>query len=88
MLMGLAIWTSKKGSEYALFKTLMGTNGKDHGGIFKCITPHKAYKAEGLSFLRNGGVTYVTGHGVTGQLCCCDPAPNFVCTNTWLAAHY
>ncbi len=31
---------------------------------------------------------FVTGHGVTGQRCCCDPAFDFVCTSTWLAAHY
>jgi len=86
--MGLAIWTSKKGATYALFKTLMGTNGKDHGGIFKCITLHKASKAEGLSFLKNEGVTYVTEHGVTEQRCRSDPDPDFVYTSTWLAAHY
>jgi hypothetical protein len=56
--------TSKKGAEYALFKTLMGISGKDPAGIFKSITLHKVKRAEGLSFLRNGGVTYVTGYGV------------------------
>jgi hypothetical protein len=45
----------------------MGISGKDHGGIFKFITLHKVRRAEGLSFLRNGGVTYVTGYGVAGQ---------------------
>jgi hypothetical protein len=45
----------------------MGISGKDQGGIFKFITLHKVRRAEGLSFLRNGGVTYVTGYGVTGQ---------------------
>jgi len=69
----------------------MGTNGKDHGGIFKCITLHKACRAEGLSFLRNGGVTYVAGHGVTEQCCCCDTSTTFVCTSTgWrrITDHY
>jgi hypothetical protein len=42
----------------------MGINEKDHGGIFKFITFHKVRRAEGLSFLRNGGVTHVTGYGV------------------------
>jgi hypothetical protein len=30
----------------------------------------------------------VTEHGVTGQRCRSDPDPDFVCTSTWLAAHY
>jgi len=42
----------------------MGIKGKDHGGIFKFITLLKVRRAEGLSFLRNGGVTYVTGNRV------------------------
>jgi hypothetical protein len=42
----------------------MGISGKDHGGIFKFITLHKVRRAEGLSFLRNERVTYVTGCGV------------------------
>jgi len=33
-------------------------------------------------------VTYVTEHGVTEQRCYSDPDPDFVCTITWLAAHY
>jgi len=81
ILTGLAILTSKKGAEYALFKTLMGISGKDHGGILKCITLHKVRRAEGLSFLRNGGVTYVTEHGVTKQWNYADSDPDF-CTIT------
>jgi hypothetical protein len=42
----------------------MGTSGKDPAGIFKSITLLKVKRAEGLNFLRNGGVTYVTGNGV------------------------
>jgi hypothetical protein len=42
----------------------MGTSGKDPAGIFKSITLLKVRIAKGLSFLRNGGVTYVTGNGV------------------------
>jgi hypothetical protein len=30
----------------------------------------------------------VTEHGVTGQHCRSDPDLDFVCTSTWLAAHY
>jgi hypothetical protein len=64
ILTGLKILTSKKGAGYALFRTLMGISGKDHGGIFKFITLHKVRRAEGLNFFRNGGVTHVTGYGV------------------------
>ncbi len=42
----------------------MGISGKDPTMIFKFITLHKVRRAEGLNFLRNGGVTYVTGYGV------------------------
>jgi len=30
----------------------------------------------------------VTEYGVTGQRYRFDPDPDFVCTSTWLAAHY
>jgi hypothetical protein len=63
----LEILTSKKGAGYALFKMLMGISGKDHRGIFKFITLHKVRRAQGPSFLRNGGVTYVTVYGVAKQ---------------------
>jgi len=39
---------------------LMGISGKDSVGIYKSITLHKIEEAEGLNFLRKGGVTYVT----------------------------
>jgi hypothetical protein len=65
--MGLGILTLKKATGYALFRTLMGISGKDPVEIFKSITLHKIRRAEGLSFLRNGGVTYVTGHRVAEQ---------------------
>ncbi len=64
ILTGLGILTSKKEARYALYRTLMGTSGKDPAGIFKSITLLKVKRAEGLNFLRNGGVTYVTGNGV------------------------
>jgi hypothetical protein len=62
--MGLGILTLKKAAGYALFRTLMGISGKDPADIFKSITLPKFKRAEGLNFLRNGGVTYVTGYGV------------------------
>jgi len=67
MQMGLEILILKKEAKYASFKMLMGINGKDPAGIYKSITLHKIKGAEGLSFLRKGGVTYVTRQGVTGQ---------------------
>ncbi len=67
ILMGLGILTLKKAAGYALFKMPMGISGKDPAEIFKSITLHKIRRAEGLSFLRNRGVTYVTGHRVAGQ---------------------
>jgi hypothetical protein len=42
----------------------MGISGKDLAEIFKSITLHKVRRAEGLNFLRKGGVTYATGNGV------------------------
>jgi hypothetical protein len=59
--MGLEILILKKAVEYASFRMLMGINEKDLVGIYKSITLHKIKGAEGLSFLRKGGVTYVTG---------------------------
>jgi hypothetical protein len=53
-----------KGAGSAFFKTVMGISGRDPAGITKSITFHKDRRAEGLSFLRNGGVTYVTDYGV------------------------
>jgi hypothetical protein len=43
----------------------MGINGKDLAGIYKSI--YKIKEVEGLNFLKKGGVTYVTGQGVTGH---------------------
>jgi hypothetical protein len=62
--MGLGILTLKTAAGYALFRMLMGISGKDLAEIFKSITLHKIRRAEGLSVLRNGGVTYVTGQRV------------------------
>ncbi len=61
MLMGLKILSLKKAAGYASFRMLMGISGKDPVEIYKSITFHKIRGAEGLSFLRNEGVTYVTG---------------------------
>jgi hypothetical protein len=63
--MGLEILILKKATEYASFKMLMGINGKDFVRIYKSITFYKIKEVEGLNFLRKGGVTYVTGHGVS-----------------------
>jgi hypothetical protein len=46
----------------------MDSNGKDPAGIYKSITFYKIKEAEGLNFLRKGGVTYVTEQGVTEQI--------------------
>jgi hypothetical protein len=62
--MGLEILILKKATKYASFKMLMGISGKDPAGIYKSITFYKIEEAEGLNFLRKGGVTYVTGQGV------------------------
>jgi hypothetical protein len=64
MLTGWEILTLMKGAGYALFRMLMEISGKDPVGIFKSIILHKVRRAEGLSFLRNRGVTYVTDYGV------------------------
>ncbi len=50
----------KKVVEYASFRMLMGISGKDPAGIYKSITFYKIKEADGLIFLRKGGVTYVT----------------------------
>jgi hypothetical protein len=42
----------------------MGISGKVPTMIYKSIMFCKIEKVEGLSFLRKGGVTYVTRHGV------------------------
>jgi hypothetical protein len=44
----------------------MGASGRGLVVIFKFIMSNKN-EVEGLSFSRNGGVTYVTRHGVTEQ---------------------
>jgi hypothetical protein len=70
MQMGWEILTLMKVAGYASFKMLMGISGKDPAEIYKSITLHKTKGAEGLSFLKNGGVTYVIGQGVTEQGAC------------------
>jgi hypothetical protein len=63
--MGLEILILKKVVGYASFRMLMGISGKGPAGIYKSITLHKIKRTKGLSFLRKGGVTYVTKHGVS-----------------------
>jgi hypothetical protein len=58
--MGRGTLILKKVIEYASLKMLMDISGKDHAWIFKSIMSYKIDEVEGLSFLRNGGVTYVT----------------------------
>jgi hypothetical protein len=43
----------------------METSGKNPAGIHKSIMFYMIEEAEGFNFLRKGGVTYVTGQGVT-----------------------
>jgi hypothetical protein len=62
-LTGREIWSLKKAVEFALFRMPMGASGRGLVEIFKFITSNKN-EAEGLSFSRNRGVTYVTGHQV------------------------
>jgi hypothetical protein len=50
----------KRAIEFASLRMPMDNSGKDLTGIFKSIMFYKIDEAKGLSFLRNGGVTYVT----------------------------
>jgi hypothetical protein len=59
--MGMGTLILKKAVEYASLKMLMDISGKDHAGIFKSIMFYMLDEVEGLNFLKNGGVTYVTG---------------------------
>jgi hypothetical protein len=58
--MGKETLILKQATKYASLRTLMDINGKNITGIFKFIMFYKIDEAEGLNFLRNGGVTYVT----------------------------
>jgi hypothetical protein len=58
----------KRAAESASLRMPMDSNGKDPAGIYKSITFYKIKEAEGLNFLRKGGVTYVTEQGVTEQI--------------------
>jgi len=51
------------------------------GIIFNCGVDHFFCGSKGWG-------SFVPKHGVTGQRCHSDPDPDFVCTSTWLAAHY
>jgi hypothetical protein len=50
----------KRAAKSASLRMPMNSSGKDPTGIYKSITFYKIKEAEGLSFLRKGGVTYVT----------------------------
>ncbi len=50
----------KRVAESASLRMPMDNSGKDPAGIYKSITFYKIKEAEGLIFLRKGGVTYVT----------------------------
>ncbi len=43
---------------------VMDINGEDHIGIFKSIMFYRIDEAEGLKFLKDGRVTYVTGQKI------------------------
>jgi hypothetical protein len=62
--MGMGTLILKKVVKYASLKMLMDISGKDHAGICESIMFYKIDEAEGLNFLRKGGVTYVTRHKV------------------------
>jgi len=57
--MGMEILILKKVEGYASLKMLMGISGKDPTWIYRSIMFYRTKEAEGLSFLRKGGVTYV-----------------------------
>ncbi len=58
----------KRAAKSASLRMPMDNSGKDPVGIYKSITFYKIKDVAGLSFLRKGGVTYVTKQGVTGQI--------------------
>jgi hypothetical protein len=57
--MGMGTLIFKKVVGYASSNMLMNINGKDHAGTFKSIMTG-LNEVEGLNFLKNIGVTYVT----------------------------
>jgi hypothetical protein len=63
--MGMGTLILKKATKYASSNMLMDISGKDHTQIFKSIMFYKMDEAEGLNFLKNGGVTCVTRQKVT-----------------------
>jgi hypothetical protein len=60
MQVGMGTLILKKATNYPSLKMLIDINGKDHTRTFKCIMFYMINEAEGLNFLRNGRVTYVT----------------------------
>ncbi len=50
----------KRAADSASLRMPMDNNGKDPARIYKSITFYKIKEADGLIFLRKGGVTYVT----------------------------
>jgi hypothetical protein len=59
--MEMGILILKKATKYASLNMLMDISGKNFTRIYKSIMFYKIKKVEGLNFLRDGGVTYVTG---------------------------
>ncbi len=66
----------KKAVGYVSLKMLMDINGKDLTRIYRSIMFYRTKKAEGLNFLRKGGVTYVTKQEVSWIFLSCEH--NFV----------
>ncbi len=50
----------KRAADSASLRMPMDNSGKDPARIYKSITFYKIKEADGLIFLRKGGVTYVT----------------------------
>jgi hypothetical protein len=50
----------------------MDINGKDLTGIYRFIMFYRTKEAEGLNFLRKGGVTYVTRQEVSWIFFSCE----------------
>jgi hypothetical protein len=54
--------------ESAFFRTVMGISGRDLAGISSLSHFTKTEELRDSTFLKNGGVTYVTDYGVTEHL--------------------
>ncbi len=70
--MEMEILILKKEVGYASLKMLMDIDGKDPAGIYKYIMLYKTKEAEGLNFLRKGGVAYVIEQEVNWMFLSCE----------------